>query len=142
MRWLCFVLAVVCVSCGGGSNPTAPSPPPPPPIAQISGAWIGTLTCTGCNTQAVRMTLSQTAGTVTGTWVNEQLGWAGNVSGTVDATSFTGTLTLNRATICTGTSGSFSGTASSSALRWSSAGFTGGNCPSPPSAVGLNLSKQ
>jgi hypothetical protein len=55
-------------------------------------------------------------------------GIAGNITGTVDATSFTGTITLS-INQTAGCSGSFSGSAAtaSTTLTWSSAGFTG-NC--------------
>lgn len=133
-----FRLAVIGVTavllgCGGGNSPTAPSvpvPPPPPPPASISGSWSGTLESTTYAPLAVFMTLSQTSATVTGTWAAQSgtAGLAGNINGTVDATSFTGTITLS-INQTAGCSGSFSGSAltGSSTMTWSGAGFTG-NC--------------
>jgi len=134
------IVVVLALSACGGDTPAAPSPPP---AAQVAGGWTGTLSSTNFAVQAVTVTLSQTSGTVAGTWVSPQLGWTGNINGTVDATSFTGTLTLNRPSGgCTGASGSFSGTAAAGSLRWTSAGFTGGNCAGPPVGITLTLQRQ
>lgn len=125
---LVFV-GLVSGSCGG--SPAAPTPPPPPP-AQVAGNWSGTLESSNYQPLAVFMTLSQTSTTVTGTWAAQSgsSGIAGNVSGTVDTSSFTGTLTfsINQTAGC---SGSFSGGAGASTMTWSSAGYTG-NCGLAP----------
>src|SRR5262249_4705266 len=102
--------------------------PPPPAAAQVAGGWSGTFETTNYAPQAVFVTLNQTSTTVSGTWVAQSgsSGLAGNISGSVDATSFTGTITfsINQSSGC---SASFSGPANSGTLTWSSAGFTG-NC--------------
>jgi hypothetical protein len=141
IRRLTVLSLLVLTACGGSASQVAPTPAPPP-VARIVGTWLGTLTASAGPAQAIRMVLNQTAGTVTGTWVNEALGWTGNISGTVDASSFTGTLTLNRGTSCTGASGSFSGSVSATALRWSSAGFTGGTCTGLPTGVQISMTPQ
>ena len=131
MNRLAVLFAVCLTGCGGGSSsPTAPSPPPPPPPANVAGQWSGTLESTNYVPLAVFVTLNQTSTTVSGTWAAStgSSGIAGNITGTVDTSSFTGTMTLslNQSAGC---SGSFSGPAAtaSSTLTWSSAGFTG-NC--------------
>jgi hypothetical protein len=120
------VLSTSAIACGGSSSPAAPTPPPP---AQISGNWSGTLETTNYQPLAVFVTMNQTSTTVDGTWGAQSgtNGLAGNITGTVDSSSFTGTITfsINQTTAC---SGSFNGGASSlSTMTWSSAGFTG-NC--------------
>jgi hypothetical protein len=126
-RVLMLAYCVGLSACGSSSTPAAPTPPPA--AAQIGGNWSGTLESGNYQPVAVFVTLSQTNSTVTGTWAAQSgtSGIAGNISGTVDPTSFTGTITfsINQTAGC---SGSFSGNASSTAnLTWSSAGFTG-NC--------------
>jgi hypothetical protein len=122
------LLALSTLGCGGSNSPTAPSPPPPP--AQISGAWSGTLESTTYAPLAVFLTLSQTSATVSGTWAAQSgtAGLAGNINGTVDSATFTGTITLS-INQTAGCSGSFSGSALTGAptMSWSGAGFTG-NC--------------
>lgn len=139
MKQFLFVVALaLSVAACGSDAPTAPTPPPP---AQISGLWSGTLTSSQFAPQAISVGLNQTGSTIAGTWVNVALGWNGNVTGTVDATTFTGTFTLNRGTTCTGASGSFNGPSNPTSLHWSSAGFTGGTCSGPPTGVALTLTK-
>lgn len=129
---LTLVLFVVLFSnCGGSASTTvAPSAPTPPPPANIAGNWSGTMEASNYQPLAVSMVLSQSGSTVTGTWsaITGTSRIAGNVTGTTDSYSFTGTLSfsINQTAGC---SGSFSGGASSGAstLTWSGAGFTG-NC--------------
>ena len=127
MKRLASVLAlVVAFSACGSSAPTAPTPPPP---ANVAGSWSGTLESSNYQPLAVFVTLNQTSATVTGTWAAQSgaSGIAGNVNGTTDSSSFTGSITfsINQTAGC---SASFSGGASSAAtMTWTSAGFTG-NC--------------
>lgn len=77
--------------------------------------------------EAITMQLSQTGGAVTGTWVaTSSTAIAGNVSGTVDQSSFTGNLTLSIRQSA-GCSGAFSGSVSASSINWTAVAFTG-NC--------------
>ena len=127
-RSLLLVLVLALAACGGKSSPTAPPPPPPQP-AQIAGNWSGTFESSNYAPVAVFLQLNQTSAAITGTWAAQSggSGIAGNITGTVDPTTFTGTITfsINQTTGC---SGAFSGNASSTGnLTWSSAGFTG-NC--------------
>lgn len=124
-----LLLVAITAACGGSSSsPTAPTPPPPPPPAQVAGQWSGTLETANYIPLPVFVTLNQSGTTVTGTWASQtgSAGIAGNINGTVDQTTFTGTITysINQTAGC---SGSFSGTAGAATLNWSSAGFTG-NC--------------
>jgi hypothetical protein len=126
----CVLLLLISAWACSNNSPTVPTPPAPPPPAQTAGTWSGTLESTNYVPLAVFVTLNQTSATVTGTWAAQtgSSGIAGNINGTVDASSFTGTVTLS-INQTTGCSGSFSGSAStgSNTLTWSSAGFTG-NC--------------
>lgn len=127
-RTVLALAAAISLACGGGSGtPTTPTPPPPPPVAQISGNWSGTFETSTYATVPILVTLNQTAATISGTWATSgTTREAGTISGTVDSTSFVGTVTFsfNQGPTC---QGAFSGTASTSTLNWSSPGFTG-NC--------------
>jgi hypothetical protein len=129
MRKYLLSACIVLAACGGNTT-TAPTPLPPPQPAQLLGSWSGTLESGNYVPLAVFVTLNQTSTTVTGTWTAQTgtSGLAGNISGTVDASSFTGTITMsiNQNAGCTG---SFSGgaTTSASTINWTSVGFTG-NC--------------
>lgn len=124
-----LMLVAIAAGCGGGSSsPTAPTPPPPPPPVQVAGQWSGTMETSNYIALPVFVTLSQSGATVTGTWASQtgSAAIAGNISGTVDQSTFTGTITysINQTAGC---SGSFSGSSTTATLNWSSAGFTG-NC--------------
>lgn len=135
------LLSFLIVGCGGSKTPTAPTPPPPPPPAAVAGAWSGTFEATNYATVSILVDLTQVSASVTGTWVKSSPGTreSGNISGTVDQSSFTGTLTYTFGTAPT-CMGSFSGTASTSTLNWSSPGFTG-NCglAAPGNPVGVRF---
>jgi hypothetical protein len=136
-RGLFAVAALALVGCGGGnSTPVSPSPPPP---AQIAGAWSGTFEALNYAAESIAVDLNQVTGSVTGTWVKTSPGdrEAGNITGTVDRTAFTGTITftIGNGPTC---SASFSGPASSATLNWSSPGFTG-NCGLAPPGNPVNV---
>lgn len=135
-------IALTVSACGGGGNstPTAPSLPAPPPVAQISGSWSGTFESSNYATTSILVTINQTSATISGTWAGSgTTREAGTISGTVDNSSFSGTVTysFNQGPTC---QGSFSGTASTTTLNWSSAGFTG-NCglSSPGNPLGVRF---
>jgi hypothetical protein len=120
------IALIVCIACGGDSpSPTAPTPPPP---AQIAGSWSGTFESSNYQALAAFMNLNQTGTTISGTWgaPSGNNAVAGNVTGTVDTSTFTGTITFsfNQTAGC---SGSFSGSVSATAITLTSPGFTG-NC--------------
>lgn len=90
------------------------------------------------------MDLTQTGNSITGTWDGSTLMWSGQITGTVAAASFNGQITFRGTaannTVCTGTA-TVSGTASQSALSWTSnTGVVGGSCPAPlPVGIRLDL---
>src|SRR5258705_5902963 len=142
-----FVPLLFVVACGG-STPTAPSAPPaPPPPAQIAGNFSGTWESSNFTPRAVLFNINQTGTTISGTWVTSPDGWNGTITGTVDSSSFTGTVTYNaRSTTgaaCTG-QGSFSGTvpsATNTTMRWTSPAITG-NCTGMPLSNVLALQRR
>ncbi len=124
--FVAFVVALTAACGGGGSDtPTAPSPPPP---AQMAGGWSGTLETSNYLPLVAFMDLTQTGTDLRGTWFSTSSGnnIAGNITGTVGPSSFTGTITFSFAQT-TGCSGSFSGSAGGNSFSWASAAFTG-NC--------------
>jgi len=123
-RFAALVVCLATVGCGGDSStPTAPTVVAPPPPAQISGTWSGTFE-SNYSPEAVAMNLTQVGTTITGTWaMTSGVRATGNVSGAVDTSQFTGIITYSLGTnTC---QASFSGSANSSNLAWSSPGFTG-----------------
>lgn len=124
MRRLLCVVALLTAACGG-STPVAPSPPP---VAQIAGSWSGTFESLTYASEAVLVDLNQTGSTITGTWVmTSGLQARGNISGTVDPSAFSGSVTYNylNGPTCVA---SFSGLAANATLNWTSPGFTTGTC--------------
>jgi hypothetical protein len=119
-----IALAASMSACGGSTTAPGPVTPPPPSFANVGGNWSGTWEDRG-GIYAFVMNLNQSGPTVSGTWQVE--GYSGSVNGTADATSFTGSFTLNVGP-CTETA-AFSGPATSGAstLNWSSVGMVG-NC--------------
>lgn len=142
-RWL-LVLLVGVMACGGDKAPTAPTPPP---IAQVSGTWTGTFEFLTSQSAAVTVGLAQTAGTISGNYAIVSMGATGSITGTIDASSFTGTvsITLPSTTggICNG-SGALNGPASSAAstLRWTGPGFLTANCTGMPLGIAFVLQKR
>jgi hypothetical protein len=104
------------------------------------------MTSTNNPTESITMQLTQSSGTVTGTWRGATVAWSGQVSGTLSGGSFSGQLTFSGVALdgntCTGTA-SVSGSASNSALSWTSgAGVVGGSCPSPlPAGIAVNMNR-
>jgi hypothetical protein len=139
MKQILLVGGVVLTLSACGSTPVAPTPPAP---ANISGGWSGTWE--GSNgVYAVLLSLNQTNSTITGTWGVTDLNWLGNVSGTTDASSFTGNLTITTPRqgggTCSGT-GSFSGTAGATTMRWTTIGFAG-TCTFP-TGIAFNVQRR
>src|SRR5262245_41161050 len=135
------MVALTAAACGD-SNPTAPTPPPP---AVVSGTWSGTFEFGApLQQRAITMELTQAGGNVNGTWAVQTSGWNGAVTGTVDSTTFSGSLTFNARSVtgaaCTG-QGSFSGAAGGTTLSWSSPGITG-NCTGMPTSIRIVLQRR
>jgi hypothetical protein len=96
----------------------------------IQGSWSGTFE-SNYSPEAVFVDLTQVGSgntaTVTGTWaMSSGVRARGTISGTVDPSTFTGIITYNYTNGPT-CQASFSGSATTSNLNWSSPGFTG-NC--------------
>lgn len=143
-RWAMVSLMIICAACGGDKAPTAPSPPP---IAQVSGTWTGTFEYLTSQSAAVTVGLAQTAGTVSGNFAIVSMGATGSITGTIDASSFTGTvsITLPSTTggLCNG-SGALNGPANSgsSTLRWTGPGFLTTNCTGMPLGIAFVLQRR
>ena len=139
-RLLIGVALTLAAAC---SNPNDPSN-----FAQVAGNWTGTLSSSNFAAVAVALTMSESGGTVTGTWASAIANWSGNISGTVDKNSFTGSFTLNAPNAagvqnaCSG-SASVSGATSSqpTTLTLTSAGFTG-TCTGEPIGVVIAIQRQ
>lgn len=125
--------------CGGDSTPAAPTPPPP---ANVQGNWTGTLESNEWASQAIVVRIEQVASNFTGTWVNGNGVWTGTLSGTVDTSRMTATMTLNWG-FCSGpATASISGEAGGQTMIWRSVGFTG-ICRQPlPTNVVMRLQLQ
>ncbi len=132
MPWVAVALTVALlpVGCSGGGSPTAPSSVLTP--ADVAGSWTGWMDTGNWSRVIMDADIAQSGGTVTGTWRAASatgLGWTGTWSGTVTATSFSGTSTISMAnpngdgSTCTGSTpvtGNATGT-----LTWTGPGFTG-----------------
>jgi hypothetical protein len=126
---------VLLAACGEISGtPSTPSPPQP---IQLAGAWTGDLASANFPQQSVALTLTQSGTGIGGKWVSEALGWSGVVAGTVNSDTFSGTFTISVAgitsEICAGMA-TVAGGVSSTALTWTSPGFTG-PCGGLPATV-------
>lgn len=144
MRPTLLVIGLVWLSaCSSPSAPTTSSVA----MTNIAGTWNGTFASANNDTEQISMVLTQSDGTVTGTWNSTSVMWQGQVSGTVQASSFSGQITFSgtsaSGTVCTGTA-SVSGSASTPTMSWtSSAGVVGGSCPAPlPAGVKIDVTKQ
>jgi hypothetical protein len=142
-RPCCVLLLLSLAACGGSGTPTAPTPPP---IANIAGNWTGNLSSTNYQQVAINLSLAQSGSSVTGTWVSSIADWNGQITGTTDASSFTGQFTLSAPNAlgagprCTGTA-SISGSAGTTTLTWTGAGFTG-SCNGEPVGLTFHLQRQ
>ncbi len=151
MRRIALVmLGVAVMACGDKKSPVAPTPPRP---ASVSGDWSGTFeyqqgSRTGLS-QAVVVTLAQTNTTVSGNFVIVGLTASGSISGTVDSTSFTGTVQITvPATgggLCNG-SGALAGPAPATSLvqtlRWTGPGFLTTDCGNMPIGIAFALQRR
>lgn len=130
-------LLVVLAGCGSDS-PMGPS------VAQIGGGWSGTFESSNWGVRAILVDLTQAGDTVNGTYAIN--GAQGNISGTVTATNFSGTITMTTPSvgggICNG-SGTLSGPVSNAqTMRWTSVGITTTNCGGMPVGIVLNLQRR
>jgi hypothetical protein len=151
VRWILVVLLGLAASgCGDKKSPAAPTPPRP---ASVAGDWTGTFeyqqgSRSGLS-QAVIVTLAQTNTTVSGNFVIVGLTATGSISGTVDATSFTGTVQITLPAsgggLCNG-SGALTGPAPATSLvqtlRWTGPGFLTTDCGNMPIGVVFALQRR
>lgn len=140
---LVIVIAVVAAGCSNSA--TGPSSSIGSQ-GNIGGSWTGTLSSTNNPTETITMELSQSSRNISGSWSGTAFAWTGQVTGTLSGSSFSGQLTFRGVaadeSVCTGTA-SVSGTASATALSWTSgAGVVGGACSAPlPTGLTLNLTR-
>jgi len=143
--WLTAVAVVLAGACHRSPIEPTPTPDPTPPLVNVAGNWSGTWEDRDGVTAFV-MNLNQSGTTVTGTWELANFDWRGNVSGSVDAKSFSGTFTVNAPRAgggtCTGTA-AFAGPTNLGAqtLRWSSVGITGG-CSFSTGSITVNVQRR
>jgi hypothetical protein len=151
VRWILVVLLGLAASgCGDKKSPAAPTPPRP---ASVAGDWTGTFeyqqgSRSGLS-QAVIVTLAQTNTTVSGNFVIVGLTATGSISGTVDSTSFTGTVQITLPAsgggLCNG-SGALTGPAPATSLvqtlRWTGPGFLTTDCGNMPIGVVFALQRR
>ena len=112
----------------------------------VSGSWTGVMASANNPTESITMQLTQSSGSVSGTWRGTEVAWSGQVSGTLSSGSFSGQMTFSGSAFdgntCTGTA-TVSGTASNSKLAWTSAvGVVGGACAAQmPAGVAVDMSR-
>ena len=96
---LAYIVALALTMGCSESTPTAPTPLAPP---TLTGTWNGTYDSTSGESGEVRVTLSQSGSSVTGTWsASGNLGTgSGTVSGTVSGSSTSLTLETSDPTNC------------------------------------------
>ena len=123
------------ISCGGNnapfmSNPTPPTQPTDPNIPDVNGAWTGTLESAEFSARQVSATLVQVGGTcLDGGWKTTTPEWTGAISGFVNATSYTGFLSLEGPQDATGLCAgvySTNGSVGVSGIKWTF--VNDGNC--------------
>lgn len=140
---LVLCLAVSAAACGSSS--TSPSSVSAGTTTNIAGTWNGTIASSNNATVQIAMVLAQSGSDVTGTWNSTTVMWTGQVSGSVNGTSFDGQIkfsgTAADGTVCTGAA-SVSGTVSAATMAWTSpSGVVGGSCPAAL-PVGLKIDAQ
>ena len=143
MRIALVVCAVVlCVSACGG-NSVAPSEVST--TMNVAGTWNGTIGSSNNSTQQLKMVLTQTGSTVSGSWDSSSVSWAGQVSGAVSGTSFSGQFTFAgtaaNGTVCTGTANVAGSVTATTMALTSGSGVIGGACPAPL-PIGLKIAAQ
>jgi hypothetical protein len=141
---LIVCVVVTCVSACGG-NSVAPSEVST--TMNVAGTWNGTIGSSNNPTQQVKLVLTQSGSAVTGSWDSSSVSWAGQVSGAVSGTSFTGQFTFSGTaaggTVCTGTANVIGSVTASAMTLTSASGVVGGTCPAPlPIALKIDAQRQ
>jgi hypothetical protein len=146
MRVALIVCLVASVSACGG-NSLAPTGASAGTSMSIAGTWNGTIVSSNNATAQVKMVLTQSGSTVTGSWDSTSVSWSGQITGTMTGSSFDGQFkfsgTASGGTVCTGTA-NVVGPATASTLTWTSAsGVVGGLCPAPlPTGLTIDVQRQ
>ena len=151
-----LVAVVLSLDCGH-STPAAPTPPStsPSPITEptpvpagpvnVAGTWTGTLEATGFATRSIALLAFQGGTCVDGAWRSEPAEWVGVISGSADATTFTGNITIQRPADGAGKCGGVaevSGGVGADTIRWTSAGFTGDCRGGLPQSIVITLRRE
>jgi hypothetical protein len=143
MRRTSILFALFLVSACSGSST---SPSSVGSLTDVAGAWTGTFASSNNLTYPIGVDITQTGSKISGTWQGTSVAWSGQVTGSLDSSSFSGQLTFTgRAaddTVCTGTA-ALTGSVSAKSMSWSSStGVQGGNCPAPlPVGVQIELQR-
>jgi hypothetical protein len=146
-------LFVICALVAGSACSSPSGPSSVGSATDISGAWSGTFASSNNPTMQMDMTVTQNGGTISGTWTSSSVTWSGQITGTMDGSSFNGQLAFSgmaaNGTTCTGSANvsgsagtsSGSGSAGTSSLSLTSAtGVTGATCPAPlPVGIQIDL---
>jgi hypothetical protein len=143
-RLLILILCIVASAC---SSETAPSNNGSLGSSlNISGSWTGLMSSSNNPSETITMQLTQSSGSISGTWRGTEIAWSGQVSGALSSGSFSGQMTFTGialdGTTCTGTA-TVSGNASNSTLSWTSGqGVVGAPCGAPlPAGVAVEMSR-
>ena len=131
----CLGAALLAVACSGRTTPAASSPATTPstPLetpANVAGTWSGTIESSGFVSRAITMLAFQGGTCVDGAWKTEPAEWSGAISGYANATSFSGSMTVqgsDNSSKCSGVA-TVSGTVGADTIRWTGSDFTGA-CP-------------
>lgn len=142
MRRRLFLVGFVLLASACGDSPTAPSSPPPPPQpAQMAGNWSGTFESQNYTPEVFAMNIVQTGADVRGTYELPNPRASGIIQGTATSATITGTLTFNIGNACAA-AGTFSGSASSTVIRWESVGLTGPCSIALPVRIVINAQRR
>jgi hypothetical protein len=144
MRRLLVVCVAACVSaCAGGS--VAPSEISSGTTTNIAGTWNGTIVSSNNPTVQLKIVLTQSGSSITGTWDSSSVSWAGQVSGSVSGSSLTAQFTFSGTasdgTVCTGTASATGPVTATTMSLTSTSGVVGASCPAPL-PIGLKIDVQ
>jgi hypothetical protein len=140
--------AVMTFSCSGGTtssqgNPPTPLNPLPTNVANLAGKWVGTLESSNFSTRTISLDAVQgSVNCVDGAWASVPAEWAGAISGLTGTGSFSGLMSFEGPSGCSGVA-NIAGDVGDDTLTWSSTGFTASNCTQgTPQSVVLKLKRQ
>jgi len=144
MRIALLICVVASVSACAG-NPASPTEAVGGTSVNIAGTWTGTIVSSNNPTQQLKMVLTQSGSTISGTWDSSSVSWKGDITGAVNGSSFDGQFKFSGqasdGTVCSGTA-NVVGPANGSTMSWTSAsGVVGGSCPAPL-PIGLQIAVQ